>query len=85
MFIHNLAQNWPFFDLMRRIGPIFNEDHRPNLRFRPKYYKKLVFVSPGEDSTQTRPLVDMLEKAVESADEALMSNVSNAYQSILYP
>ena len=29
---------------MRRIGPIFNEDHRPNLRFRPKYYKKLVFV-----------------------------------------
>ena len=28
---------------MRRIGPVFNEDHRHDLRFRPKCYKKIVF------------------------------------------
>ena len=47
VFGHNLAQNWPFLDLMRRIGPVFYEDHHHDLRFRPKCYifwQKIVFL-----------------------------------------
>ena len=40
---------------MRRIGPVFNEDHRHDLRFRPKCYYKNSFLTKNVFLYQKTP------------------------------
>ena len=49
------AQKWPFLDLMRRIERKFFEDHRHDLRFWPKCYKKLIFRQKNNFLYQNTP------------------------------
>ena len=42
---------------MRRIGPVFNEDHRPDIRFRPTYHIFFLFVKKHGFLYQKTPRV----------------------------